>query len=140
MTHCRLEADVELQYKLRASGSEGTNDVDLAALLGVSDDRPATAAANTGGVQSTKAGTNAQKSDPNTQMVAVLQSQRDRYKDRLAAAEATIMRMQQSVDATQLRAEQLQADNLALYGKIRFLQSYSGNDKNYVSPRVRAVD
>ena len=80
-------------------------------------------------------------------MVTILQSQRDRYKERLAVAENTVMQLQQQIDHGEAVKQSLEADNLALYSKIRFLQSYSNSsgssgsrqavtDKKYISPKV----
>ncbi len=137
----RLESDLEGKMSAfeaaagkinnRTGGNGGS--MELAELLGVADDSvapsPAPGATDSAGSSS--------------QMVNILQTQRDRYKDRLTQADANLLKLQQRVEATEASKAALEADNLALYGKIRFLQSYggaggSGNpSRNYVSPKVR---
>eukprot|EP01041_Mallomonas_annulata_P004617 gene4617-9172_t len=64
------------------------------------------------------------------QMTAILQAQRDRYKDRLTEAEMRVVGLQQEVREAMAAKEQLETDNLALYGKISecgfrsFVRSY----------------
>lgn len=43
--------------------------------------------------------------------------------------ETTVMELQQQLKAAQESKVQVEADNLALYGKIRYLQSYGGNNQ-----------
>lgn len=57
-------------------------------------------------------------------MVAILQAQRDRYKEKLAAAEGELMGAQKQVAALTLDKERLQKDNVELYGKIKYLQTF----------------
>lgn len=71
------------------------------------------------------------------QLVTILQAQRDRYKDRLAQVESSIQMMQQQVDSLTATKAQLEADNLSLYGKIRFLQSYT--NPSQVSRPVKSM-
>jgi len=66
------------------------------------------------------------------QLVSILQAQRDRYKDRLTQVEASLLISQQQFEAATAAKTQLEADNLSLYGKIRFLQSY-GSVQSQVS-------
>lgn len=58
-------------------------------------------------------------------MVKILQSQRDRYKERLSQAEQLVVGLQQQIQVSQGAKAQLESDNLALYAKIRYLQSYN---------------
>ena len=61
-------------------------------------------------------------------MVAILQGQRDRYKERMTKAESAMYPLQQQLEAASAAKAQLEGDNLALYGKIRYLKSL--NDKS----------
>jgi hypothetical protein len=72
------------------------------------------------------------------QMVNILQTQRDRYKDKLSQTEANMLKLQQKMDAAEAARAQLETDNLSLYSKIRFLQTGGGGGgvKSYTSPRV----
>lgn len=60
------------------------------------------------------------------QMISILQAQRDRYKTRLAASEANALQLQQVVSTLTVARKQAEDDNLALYAKLRFLQSKEG--------------
>jgi multidrug resistance efflux pump len=63
------------------------------------------------------------------QMVGILQSQRDRYKEKLSLSEAQRMKLQEQVDALQNSRKQLEVDNVSLYSKIKFLSSYNAGQK-----------
>lgn len=65
----------------------------------------------------------------NNQMIGWLQSQRDKYKEKLAQAEASLMRSQQQFDNLQSRYGQLEHDNVQLYSRIKYLQTLSGSTK-----------
>jgi homeobox protein cut-like len=52
-------------------------------------------------------------------------AQRDRYKDRLTIAESSLLTLQQALDVATSSKKQVESDNLALYSKIRYLQSYN---------------
>jgi homeobox protein cut-like len=86
--------------------------MELSELLGVDDNSSATTGANS------------------NSMVTILQSQRDRYKDRLSQVEVTMVELQQQLQAAQTAKSQLEADNLALYEKIRYMQNYGSMQKN----------
>ena len=58
-----------------------------------------------------------------SQMVAILQGQRDRYKERMTKAETALYPLQQQLEAATAAKTQLEADNVALYGKIQYLKS-----------------
>lgn len=60
-------------------------------------------------------------------MVKVLQTQRDRNKDRLAFCETRLLNLQQQLDQEVAAKQQLEQDNVALYRKVKFLQSYHGS-------------
>jgi homeobox protein cut-like len=73
----------------------------------------------------------------NQQMITILQSQRDRYKERLGTIEQQVLSLQQQVKQAQDSKHQLEADNLELYGKIRFLQNYkSGSSGSHLVTRM----
>jgi len=117
------------------NGSEdGGSSMELAELLGV-DTRPSSVNVNisiTNPNPNERGGTHANANSQ--QMVLILQSQRDRYKERLTVAESTVLKLQQVVDASAAMKASLESDNLALYSKIRFLQSYQGSSsKGYRS-------
>jgi hypothetical protein len=71
------------------------------------------------------------------QMVDILQAQRDRYKERLAHTESSMVSVQQrlvEIESLKNRSEQ---DNLALYSKIRYLQSLPGSDGQSQLTQIR---
>jgi hypothetical protein len=81
-------------------------------------------------------------------MINILQGQRDRYKERLTQAETSIQQLQQKLNGAEAAKTTLEADNVALYSKIRFLQNYSGTGrddnsaavtKNYISPKPMRI-
>lgn len=64
------------------------------------------------------------------QLVSILQAQRDRYKENLTDSES---KLSSSIRQTEILANaksQLETENLSLYSKIRFLQSYIANPTN----------
>lgn len=94
-------------------------------------------------------GSNNSGGNGSNQMVVILTAQRDRYKERLAQvravttnfspylayyrafspplqAENSVLKLQQQLDSAAAVKANLEADNLTLYSKIRFLQSYPG--------------
>lgn len=153
----------------KGSSAEVNGTLDLAALLGVEE-----AGKGSKGMLGSNNGVNNQI---NVQMISILQSQRDQYKDKLtrastfsyirlqyinsfdrslfvysivslfiryyifptiAQAETSLQRMQVDLEAAQSAKTRLETDNLALYSKIRYLQSYggSGGSQMYKSPQV----
>lgn len=150
MVTSRLEAELEARNaaleKLASSTSSGSTGgmsanggnqlTDLAELLGVQETPNSASAASTqsqnnqssssiGGEQSSaNSGHNAVVS---TQMIQMLQTQRDRYKDKLTTAEATILKTQEILESMKASKTQLEEENLALYAKIKFLQTYGGS-------------
>lgn len=65
--------------------------------------------------------------EPMHLMVKVLQSQRDRTKERLATYESRLLTMQQQLDHEIAQKQQLEQDNLSLYRKVKFLQSFTSS-------------
>lgn len=125
----RQTEQLQQLYGNRPSDGSSAGD-DLANLLGVTN-APAPVSVN-------KTKGKGGGSDPiHGQMVNILQAQRDRYKERLTVVETSMLKLQQQFEAMQLAKSQLEADNVALYGKIRYLQSYGGEQKSYISPKVQ---
>lgn len=118
----RLEADLESQISNPVIQNKGINsnklnkqhELDLSRLLGVEDET----------------NTSIQEASDNkntNQMASILQAQRDRYKERLAQADSTIVELNQQLEMTKSKVQHLEEDNLALYAKIRYLHSYHGS-------------
>jgi homeobox protein cut-like len=59
-----------------------------------------------------------------TSMEHILRGQRDRYRKRVVDLEAKISETSQVLTDSKLSADQLRKDNIKLYEKIRYLQSY----------------
>jgi len=111
-------------------GAGSSTPLDLAALLGVQSDD--VHSADVKGVGKTPgavpAGNKVNNNNPiNTQMISILQSQRDQYKDKLTRTETLLQKVQLDLESAQLAKERLETDNLALYSKIKYLQSYGGS-------------
>ena len=136
-----------------SGGGPGGGSMDLSELLGVTATGPgkvashrmASAAEGDGKEKDLSSDQLGGSSNNNstTQMVVVLQAQRDRYKERLALAEASAQTLSQQLASAQTFRTQLEADNLALYGKIRFLQSTggggSGGGSTHFSPQALRI-
>ena len=58
-------------------------------------------------------------------LVQILQSQRDRFKERLQTVERQLQDAQQTLATLRADKAELEQDNLDLYGKIRYLQGYA---------------
>jgi len=118
----RLEADLESQMANPIIQNKTVNndkinkqhDLDLSRLLGV-------------GNEANKSIEEVTDSKNNNQMASILQAQRDRYKERLAQAESTVVDLNQQLEITKSKVKHLEEDNLALYAKIRYLHSYHGS-------------
>ncbi len=61
-----------------------------------------------------------------TDLVQILQDQRDRYKGRVRTLEGELAAAGQEMGRCKKQAEAMLRDNLTLYEKVRFLQSYGG--------------
>jgi len=117
----RLEADLESQIsnpiiKNKAIDNHKINtqhELDLSKLLGV-------------GEETNKSNDDTDNKN-NNQMASILQAQRDRYKERLAQADSTVVELSQQLEITKSKVKRLEEDNLALYAKIRYLHSYHGS-------------
>ena len=57
-------------------------------------------------------------------MLQIVCSQRERYKQRLAELEEVERHRKEKDDTEQREIEKLRSDNLALYEKIKYLESY----------------
>lgn len=120
----RLEADLELHTSkslrplLRPDLSSRPSDGSFG-LTEILESKPSPATGGEGGPQ---------------QLVAILQAQRDRYKERLGQTESSAQSLQQLNDQLAAAKASLEADNLALFAKLRFFQS------SYKSARVGARD
>ena len=62
-------------------------------------------------------------------MEAVLRDQRNRFKDKLQDCEAVLGETKAAMQVRDSRIGELTKDNTSLYGKIRYLQSYHGQQK-----------
>ncbi|KAJ1437644.1 CASP C terminal-domain-containing protein [Ochromonadaceae sp. CCMP2298] len=128
----RLEEDLEarsaaLEASVAAAGmpeGSGEGDLDLAKLLGVEE--PAEAAKG---------------NQINMQMIHILQSQRDQYKEKLTRAETSLQRVQLELESAQAAKSRLEIDNLALYSKVRYLQSYGASSSGpaFTSPKAMRI-
>eukprot|EP01038_Epipyxis_sp_PR26KG_P006821 gene6821-9339_t len=133
----RLEGDLEAQLNqknnggrlkqtsnnlshIENGGSDQTSS-ELAVLLGVNNDSLLTKVDNNDT-------NNNNNQNLTNQMVSILQAQRDRYKERLTQVETSLVKLQQKFDMNENIKSQLEADNVALYSKIRFLQSFTKPD------------
>jgi homeobox protein cut-like len=131
----RLEADLETHLQSARGKGDGaarpgvTGSMDLSELLGVdmttntSTSKSDLVAITTASPPSASA---AQLMTNQNQMVNILQAQRDRYKERLSQAESAMLSVQQRLSHAETSKTQLEQDNLALYAKIRYLQSVGG--------------
>mmetsp|Transcript_35227 Transcript_35227/g.65701 ORF Transcript_35227/g.65701 Transcript_35227/m.65701 type:complete len:766 (-) Transcript_35227:1175-3472(-) len=63
------------------------------------------------------------------QMLAILTSQRDRYKERLDGMEGSLVAMKEKLSQMENDKKRLTQDNSNLYEKIRYLQNYSQTNK-----------
>jgi homeobox protein cut-like len=61
----------------------------------------------------------------NAQLLAIVSSQRDRFRQRIVELEEETKLLLMRVGNTQTEADNLRNDNIKLFEKIRFLQSYS---------------
>lgn len=66
-----------------------------------------------------------ESSSSNDGIVRLLQSQRDRFKERLVIAEREISRLSEELSQMDLTRKRLETDNLQLYERIKFLHNYS---------------
>ena len=130
----------------RSSGGENqskiANDLELSELLGVDAKSIPVVKAKSGGATASSR----QSSESSSQMISILQGQRDRYKGRLSAAEATQATLEAKLGVAQAKAQQMEKDNVTLYGKIRYLQSVvAGNNpggrgvQSHISPQPMRI-
>uniref|UniRef100_A0A914V7Q1 Protein CASP n=1 Tax=Plectus sambesii TaxID=2011161 RepID=A0A914V7Q1_9BILA len=66
-------------------------------------------------------------------LLSIVASQRERFRVRVHELEAQNIQQQQQLGELQLELDQSRADNVKLYGKIKFLQSYQGRKGGQVS-------
>ncbi|KAG9348343.1 hypothetical protein JZ751_002078 [Albula glossodonta] len=59
-------------------------------------------------------------------LLSIISSQRERFRSRNQELEAESRSMQQTLQVLQSELDSLRADNIKLYEKIKFLQSYPG--------------
>uniref|UniRef100_A0A3Q3JFI4 Protein CASP n=1 Tax=Monopterus albus TaxID=43700 RepID=A0A3Q3JFI4_MONAL len=65
-------------------------------------------------------------------LLSIISSQRERFRSRNQELEAESRSMQQTMQALQNELDSLRADNIKLYEKIKFLQSYAGSSDDTV--------
>ena len=114
--------DVNNVNSLKQSQQQSVANDDFAALIGVQTTSTHVNNSLTAG-QSTP-------QQSSIQMTAILQSQRDRYKDKLAQSEASLCKLQEQLDQVTTQKQQLQAENVALFRKVKFLSSYNTNSQS----------
>lgn len=64
-------------------------------------------------------------SSAETSILPIITSQRDRFRQRNAELEEQLLRQSDTVSELRNEIKTLQADNLKLYEKVRYLESYS---------------
>ncbi|EGD72330.1 hypothetical protein PTSG_00349 [Salpingoeca rosetta] len=60
-------------------------------------------------------------------LLGIVTSQRDRFRQRIVELESEVGRERQQRQSMQNQVDQIRADNIKLYEKIRYLQSYNNN-------------
>jgi len=70
--------------------------------------------------------------DQSSNMLPIVQAQRERYRQRNQELEEEKSNLQQQMSVVQSEAKQLSADNVKLYEKIRFLQGFGSEAKKAV--------
>lgn len=142
-----VAAGIKPNTQPTGSSNVTSGDSGLASLLGVEDAVDFSAASSSAaglsanvsssvstnavsGAAGVGAGQSVANNSINMQMINILQTQRDSYKERLTRAETSMQKLQRECEAAQAAKERLETDNLALYSKIRYLQSYNGANAN----------
>ncbi len=69
-------------------------------------------------------------------MLQVVCNQRDRFKQRIAELEKENKELQHKMDTTNNEMKSLKNDNIKLYEKIKYLQSYGSISQGRVRPNV----
>eukprot|EP00064_Thunnus_orientalis_P011946 superscaffoldBa00001777_g11978 len=69
-------------------------------------------------------------------LLSIISSQRERFRSRNQELEAENRSMQQTMQALQNELDSLRADNIKLYEKIKFLQSYPGRGRVILSNKT----
>uniref|UniRef100_A0A8C0EXW5 Protein CASP n=1 Tax=Bubo bubo TaxID=30461 RepID=A0A8C0EXW5_BUBBB len=72
-------------------------------------------------------------------LLSIISSQRERFRARNQELEGENRMMQHTVHALQSELDNLRADNIKLYEKIKFLQSYPGRVSGQTDPRLRQL-
>ena len=62
-----------------------------------------------------------------TSILPIITSQRDRFRQRNAELEEQLLRQSDTISELRNEIKTLQADNLKLYEKVRYLESYNSN-------------
>ncbi|PWN43345.1 hypothetical protein IE81DRAFT_87548 [Ceraceosorus guamensis] len=79
---------------------------------------------------------------PSASLLPIITSQRDRFRARNAELEEELRRTFESLSEVRNEVKQLQADNLGLYEKVRYLQAYSSTttgQSSHVTPAVASL-
>jgi len=63
-------------------------------------------------------------------LLPIVQSQRERFRDRAHELEMEMMAQQRQIQIIQNEADNMRKDNVKLYEKIKFLQSFPGKGRN----------
>ncbi|KAJ3590198.1 hypothetical protein NHX12_008152 [Muraenolepis orangiensis] len=69
-------------------------------------------------------------------LLSIISSQRERFRSRNQELETESRSMQQTMQALQGELDSLRADNIKLYEKIKFLQSYPGRGRGILSNKM----
>lgn len=125
----KLESDLENASSSKNKHGQSTSqggmsapDADLVALLSANNNK--TSSNETSEVKSTRS------EGGEGQMLAILTSQRDRYKERLDNIEGSHTALKEKLQRLEIEKKKLTNDNAALYEKIRYLQNYSQPPKS----------
>ena len=135
----RLEADLEsfarggatsgtLAMKKREGGKgRQGDDFSVMALSRALEDNSSISISSSG-VTTSKTTTSAAQESGN--MSAILQTQRDRYKEKLAVCEDECVSLRQQLAMAVQEKERLHRDNVELFSKMRYLQTFNSSNNN----------
>lgn len=125
----KLENDLLRVNGVGGSGTSGTSTPKkgAASAAGQSDPQDPLAALNIGKKALDTPAAAAAPSSAETSILPIITSQRDRFRQRNAELEEQLLRQSDTITELRNEIKTLQADNLKLYEKVRYLESYSSN-------------